>query len=196
MAERVHSLPPVYAADARVLVVGSMPGVRSLEAQQYYAHPRNDFWPIVAGCCGFAPELPYAERLAQLLAARIALWDVLGSCVRTGSLDAAIEPASVVTNPLPQLLAACPELGAVLCNGALAHRQFVAAGFGERVADGRLRLADGRRVAVARLPSTSPAHAALRREQKFAVWQQALLTAGAALPAAPRSRAGRGRSAP
>lgn len=200
MAERVYGLPPVFAADARVLVLGSMPGVQSLALQEYYAHPRNAFWPIVARCCGFAPDLPYAARLPQVVAAKIALWDVVGSCIRTGSLDAAIEADSVQANPLAELWAACPGLATVLCNGATAHRLFVAGRFGEPLGvapgGGRWRLAAGREVHVERLPSTSPAHAGMSRDAKFAVWQQALLRAGAAILPAARTPADRGRTAP
>lgn len=160
----VHSFPPVVATAARALIVGSMPGVASLQAQRYYAHPRNAFWPIVAAVGGFAADAPYAQRLAALQQRGVALWDVLQSCERRGSLDSDIAPASQRVNDFAALFAVQPGLRAVLCNGGTAHDLFV------------------RHVApiappgltVVRLPSTSPAHASSSFLQKLAAWRQAL----------------------
>lgn len=175
---RANSFAPVFAADARVLVVGSMPGRRSLAAQQYYAHPRNAFWPIVGGCLGFAPALPYAERLRWLGAAGIALWDVLASCERPGSLDADVRLADATTNDFAWLFAQCPRLLHVLCNGALAHTQFV-----RRVVP---QLDANRTPTVHRLPSTSPAHAGLSAAAKLAAWREGLADAGIKIVASGR----------
>src|SRR5690606_17885165 len=95
---RVQGFAPLAAARARIVVLGSMPGVASLRQQQYYAHPRNAFWPIASAVYGFDAAGAYAARSAALAASGIALWDVLQACVRPGSLDADIDPASIVPN--------------------------------------------------------------------------------------------------
>lgn len=163
------SFPPVAAPDARVLILGSMPGTRSLARQQYYAHPRNAFWPILGTLLGFDPALPYAARLAALTGRRIALWDVLQSCHRPGSLDAAIRVADAVPNDLAGFLAAHRQVERVLFNGGTAARLFE-----RRIsADGVIA---GRQLVLVSLPSTSPAHAGVSRERKLAAWREAVGT--------------------
>jgi double-stranded uracil-DNA glycosylase len=166
----VQSFPPVAAPRARVLILGSMPGQASLAARQYYAHPRNAFWPVLGAILGFDPTLPYAERLDRLQAGGVALWDVLQSCERSGSLDAAIEPTSQRPNDFAAWFAGQPELRAVCCNGATAHRLFVRAVLPTLPVAGSDRTA----LVVHRLPSTSPAHAGLAAADKLAAWRQAL----------------------
>ncbi len=167
----VESFPPIADARARVLVVGSMPGIASLAAGRYYAHPRNAFWPIAGALFGFAPDADYAVRTAGLRAAGVALWDVLRRCERVGSLDRAIVAATAETNDFAGLFARCPQLGVVLCNGGTAH-----AAFSRRVLPelGALGFAP----AVVRLPSTSPAHAGRSRAHKHAAWRSAFAAAG------------------
>lgn len=160
-------LPPVYAGTARVLILGSMPGARSLEAQAYYAHPRNAFWPIMGRLFGFSPTLAYARRLDRLRENRVALWDVIGRCRRRGSLDQKVEPESIVANDFERLFRACPRIELVAFNGRLAEQSF-----GRHVRPGLSASLAG--IERARLPSTSPAHAAMTFEQKFAAWQVAL----------------------
>ncbi|MGI4732753.1 MAG: DNA-deoxyinosine glycosylase [Janthinobacterium lividum] len=141
---RKTSFHPVVRADARLLVLGSLPGERSLAEARYYAHPQNQFWRLmspVAGCD--LPALAYADRLEALTAARIALWDVVASAHRRGSTDAAIREAT--SNDLPALVDALPALRAVAFNG------------GAAAAIGRRMLA-GRAVALVTLPSSSPLH--------------------------------------
>lgn len=161
-------LDPVYDRTARVLVLGSMPGARSLEAQAYYAHPRNAFWPIMQALFGIGCELAYDRRLALLRQHRLALWDVIGECRRRGSLDQKVEPGSIVPNDFGRLFAACPSIELVAFNGRLAETSFeryVLPGLPERFAE----------IERVGLPSTSPAHAAMRFEQKRAAWARALV---------------------
>jgi len=160
-APLVRSFAPLFRADARVLVLGSMPGAASLAAAQYYAHPRNAFWPIMGALFGAGPELPYAQRLERLAAAGVALWDVIGCCERAGSLDSAIAPASVEPNDLAGLFAACPAIGHVFFNGTTAATLFR-----------RHCPNQARPLPLARLPSTSPAHAGRNFADKLAAWQE------------------------
>jgi hypoxanthine-DNA glycosylase len=160
-------LEPVIAPDTRILVLGSFPGAASLAAQQYYAHPRNQFWKLVGALVGEdLYALPYAERLPRLRAHRFGLWDVLAACEREGSLDAAIrKPAA---NDFARLQRLCPALETVGFNGQTSGKfapQFAAAGY---------------RTVV--LPSSSPAHMALSFEQKLADWR-ALVDTGMDRPA-------------
>ena len=155
----LRSFPPVVSAGCRVLILGSMPGAASLEAEQYYAHPRNALWPIMGRLFGAGPTLPYDERLRILIAAGIALWDVLQECTRPGSLDASIRDE--VANDFPAFFEAYPSISAVYFNGAKAEtcfRRSVLPSLGENPRP------------LHRLPSTSPAHAGLRFEDKVAAW--------------------------
>lgn len=119
---RKASFPPVTDARTRVLVCGSLPGERSLAARQYYAHPQNQFWRLIAAVIDRddLPDLPYDVRLAALREARIGLWDAVASATRAGSTDAAI--AAVEPNDLATLAASLPDLVAIAFNGATAHR--------------------------------------------------------------------------
>ncbi len=119
---RKASFPPVTDARTRALICGSLPGERSLAARQYYAHPQNQFWRLIAAVIDRAdlPALPYEARLAALLEARIGLWDAVASATRAGSSDAAIADAQA--NDLATLAASLPDLAAIAFNGATAHR--------------------------------------------------------------------------
>lgn len=163
----VQGFPPVASAASRVLILGSMPGTASLAAQQYYAHPRNAFWPIVGNLLGFAPDLPYRERLRALRSSGVALWDVLQCCDRDGSLDSDIAPASRRLNDFAAFFARHRRIVAVLCNGGTAHGLFV-----RRVLP---TLGSDAEWHVHQLPSTSPAHAARSLAQKRHAWRSALL---------------------
>jgi hypoxanthine-DNA glycosylase len=160
---QVRSFPPVVQASARVLVLGSMPGVASLAAAQYYAHPRNAFWPILGAWCGVDPGAPYGERVAALQAAGIALWDVLAECRRPGSLDSAIELRDARPNAIAELLDTHPGIARVLLNGGTAAALYR-----------RFGLPGAPRVQLLQLPSTSPAHAGMHRAEKLRRWHAAL----------------------
>jgi hypoxanthine-DNA glycosylase len=167
MRAPIQSFAPVIRADARVLVVGSMPGAASLAAGQYYAHPRNQFWPIMERLCGAARTLPYEARLARVQQHGIALWDVLAACVRHGSLDAAIESAGAVPNDLSGLLHRHRGIVLVCCNGATAHRIL-------QRHHGAALAASLPWIRCVRLPSTSPANAGTSSAAKLAAWDAAL----------------------
>ena len=160
-SELLHGLPPISGEADEALILGNMPSVLSLGAQQYYANPRNAFWRITAAIFGFDVSAPYAVRVAALKANGIAVWDVLRSCRRIGSLDSAVEPESMVANDFGQFFERQPHITRVFFNGAAAERNFIRL---VRVApDLRYR----------RLPSTSPAQT-MRYDDKLAVWRQAI----------------------
>ena len=161
----VRGFAPVAADDARVLVLGSMPGVASLRQAQYYAHPRNAFWPLAAQIFGFDPGMDYDERLRALQANGVALWDVLQACERPGSLDADIRRDTLVPNDFGAFLARHPSIMRICFNGAKA-----AAMFRRHVLPGL----PGAPLPCVELPSTSPAHAAASFAQKLASWEPAL----------------------
>lgn len=148
-------LPPVFAPDARVLILGSFPGEASLAAAQYYAHPRNQFWPILSALLDEPlAAMPYDARLDRLRARRVALWDVIERCRRAGSLDSAIRDPRA--NALEDLLARAPGIRAAAFNGKTAGRM-------------EPLLRDlGLRTYV--MPSTSPANASLSRQAKLDAW--------------------------
>ncbi|MHA7649445.1 DNA-deoxyinosine glycosylase [Mycobacterium sp. ML4] len=160
----LDGLPPVIDHRARVLILGSFPSVRSLAAGEYYANPRNAFWPIVAELLGFDCAARYPDRLAALQSHEVALWDVLRSCRRIGSADAAIDPKSLVANDFGWLFSTYPGVDRVYFNGATAARLF------ERLIPDRPALP------CRRLPSTSAAHA-IARSAKLTAWT-ALVNAG------------------
>ncbi|KFN50157.1 DNA-deoxyinosine glycosylase [Arenimonas composti] len=173
-------LPPITSPAARVLVLGSMPGVESLRQQQYYAHPRNHFWPIVGELFGIAPELPYAERTQRLADAGVAVWDVLAECVRPGSLDSAIDAATARVNDFAGFFAAFPGIRAVFNNGT-----YSANTFRTRVMRPGLLPAG---IAVTRLPSTSPANASLDFAAKLRAWRVVAEAVAASKRHEPTSR--------
>lgn len=157
-AARKASFAPVADARTRLLILGSLPGEKSLAAAQYYANPQNQFWRLMEAVTGRPLiALPYPERLETLLAAGVGLWDVVGSAVRPGSLDTAIRDHQ--PNALPELCAGLPALRAVAFNGGKA------AALGARI------LADRTDLALIALPSSSPAHT-VGFESKREAWMR------------------------
>jgi hypoxanthine-DNA glycosylase len=176
----VHSFEPVAAADARILILGSMPGTASLAATRYYAHPRNLFWPILADVLHFDASGEYEARLDALKSARVALWDVLHSCHREGSLDTRIRTETQVANDFAAFFRTHPGIVRVIFNGAKAAQCY-----DRRV----LREGIGTGLHYERLPSTSPANASWSYERKLAVWRNALLEGEKPSQELPRSAA-------
>ena len=171
MSDRVYSFPPIADAGTRVLILGSMPGERSLRMNQYYAHPQNAFWKIMDALFGAGRHLDYALRLERLRAHGVGLWESLHSCQRAGSLDSAIVPATMEANDFNAFYVAHPRVTHVLFNGgtsAEVYRRRVVPGLAPQHAHIRHE----------RLPSTSPAHATLNFEQKLFAWREALAKAG------------------
>ena len=162
-AARLQSLPPVIGPTTRLMVLGSFPGVASLRAQAYYAHPRNQFWPLLSALldADFL-GMPYRDRLSLLLERGLGLWDVYRQCRRVGSLDSAIHDAEF--NDLASLRLRAPALCGVAHNGRESARA--------------LRFTAGLGLPVWTLPSSSPAHAGWSFARKLAAWREAFAAAG------------------
>ncbi|MDB2705745.1 DNA-deoxyinosine glycosylase, partial [Pseudomonadota bacterium] len=146
------SFAAIENADAEILILGSVPSVESLKQQHYYAHPRNVFWRIMKGLFSFADELSYSQRCTRLIKHKIAVWDVLQSCQRQGSLDSNIVASSIITNNFTHFLQQHQKIRLIVFNGAKAEHifnQYVLA----TLTDTQLA------IVRKRLPSTSPAHA-------------------------------------
>ena len=152
------SFEPVFSPAARILIVGSMPSVKSLADSQYYAHPRNAFWPMMFEVFGTEPTSDYEAKKELIRRNGLALWDVAGVCEREGSLDSNMR--DIQYNDFASLYESCPDIRTVLCNGGTAHSLFMKSGF-----------AGSRR--VIRVPSTSPAYT-MTYAKKLAAWKTAL----------------------
>ncbi len=160
----VTGFPPIADSNAIILILGSMPGIKSLEQQQYYAHLRNSFWFIITKLLSNESELEYEQKKALLLHNRIALWDVLNTCQRKGSLDSSIKNKSTVANDFNTFFNDHPLIKAVYFNGTRAQQEYN---------KHRLPTLDAKfsSIEYERLPSTSPAMASLSREQKLQLWK-------------------------
>ncbi len=164
----VESFPPQVGRDCRVLILGTAPSIRSLALNQSYAHAQNLFWPLMGEMFDAGPEIDYAERIHRLHRHGVGIWDVLARCERSGSLDSAIVRASEVANDIVGLLVDQPSIVAIALNGGHAQRAFarlVAPGI-DSVRQSTLTLID--------LPSTSPANASMRRQDKQERWKALL----------------------
>ena len=156
----LQGFAPIAARNARILILGSMPGAMSLERAEYYAHPRNAFWDIVGALFEAGRDKPYATRAKILKANGIALWDVLDACVRPGSLDADIRDAE--PNDFAAFFAEHRHVERIAFNGGAAAKLF------------RRHVEAPLDISLIQLPSTSPAHAARSFKEKCAAWRRAL----------------------
>jgi TDG/mug DNA glycosylase family protein len=163
----LHCLAPIVPRRAETLILGSLPGRKSLEMQQYYAHPQNAFWKVIAQVFGTGSSLPYEQRVETLTAHGIALWDVLAAAERPGSLDSSIVHASAQANDFASFYRAHPHIRRVLFNGRKAEEMYgrlVLPGLSAELAGMRYRC----------MPSTSPAHAGMRFAEKLERWRKEL----------------------
>ncbi|MBE2222674.1 MAG: DNA-deoxyinosine glycosylase [Anaerolineae bacterium] len=163
---KITSFTPIVTEKSTVLILGSMPGKKSLDLQQYYAHSQNSFWQIMGAICGANSDLPYADRVQQLNEGGIAVWDVLKHCEREGSLDSAIRSDSEVPNDFEQFLETYPMISHIFFNGQKAEKSFrkkVWPNLFSQIRD---------RITLTTLPSTSPANTQQTREKKIEIWQE------------------------
>ena len=169
MSVLLESFPPVASPGAHTLILGSMPGIKSLQANQYYAHPQNLFWPLISELLAFDSSLAYEKRIIKLQENNIALWDVLQHCHREGSLDSNIRLETMVPNDFPGFLKTHRSITRIFFNGKKSEEVF-------RRYVLKTVQADFPDIRYTGLPSTSPANASIKREEKFRHWQQILLS--------------------
>ncbi|VXB12223.1 MULTISPECIES: DNA-deoxyinosine glycosylase [Chryseobacterium] len=159
MNNRISSFPPFIDKQSKILILGSIPGVKSLEKQQYYAHPQNKFWKIIFELFNEKFTEDYSERINILKKNHIAIWDVIDSCERKGSLDSEIKNEEA--NQIEELLENYPNIKAVFCNGGKSYKNL------------QKLLGKDFRIPVYLLPSTSPLHT-ISFERKFEDWKKVL----------------------
>jgi TDG/mug DNA glycosylase family protein len=159
---QVQSFEPVIGHQPRIVILGSMPGVASLEAVQYYAHPRNAFWPIMGELFGIDNKTTYESRISELEKLPLILWDTLQACYRPGSLDSNIDIGSAQANDFPALLRQFPKIRAIAFNGATSEKYFR-----KLVVPVLPGVSD---IELLRMPSTSPANAGMSFAQKLDAW--------------------------
>ena len=155
---RITGFPPVVNKSSKVIVLGSMPGVESLRVRQYYAHPRNQFWGIMSRLLKYGNVEKYADKKKMVLKHRIALWDVIDSCKRSGSLDSNLRDVKV--NNFRRFLKRYSNIRTVFCNGQAAFHLFK-------------RHCGSIDLPIFCLPSTSPAHA-VPINRKLRQWRMVL----------------------
>ena len=162
----VHSFEPIVGRNPRVIILGSMPGVVSLQAMQYYANPRNAFWAIIAELFGIDIECSYESRIRQVSQLPLILWDTLKACHRQGSLDAKILRQHIEANNIAGLVEQHTGLRVIAFNGAASEKYFYQLE--------KHRLPVDHRLELIKLPSTSPANAAMNFQHKLVAWRQLL----------------------
>ncbi|MCI3937105.1 DNA-deoxyinosine glycosylase [Chryseobacterium aahli] len=159
MQNRIFSFPPFIDHQSEILILGSIPGVKSLEKQQYYAHPQNKFWKIIFELFNEEFTEDYAKRITVLKKNHIAIWDVIDSCERKGSLDSEIKNEEA--NQIPELLEEYPNIQAIFCNGGKSYKNL------------QKLLGKNFKIPIYLLPSTSPLHT-ISFERKFEDWKKIL----------------------
>jgi len=142
--QRINSFPPIADEHSEILILGSVPGVKSLEMQQYYAHPQNQFWKILFHLFGEEFSTDYQQRIDFLKRHNIALWDVIESCERKGSLDTAIK--NEIDNNILELIDNHPNIKTIFCNGQKSYKNLIKL------------VGKDFKIPVLVLPSTSPLH--------------------------------------
>ena len=158
--QKISSFPPIINNESKILILGSIPGVKSLEMQQYYAHPQNKFWKIIFELFNEKFTTVYKERIEILEKHHIALWDVIDNCEREGSLDSEIRNEEA--NKIGELLHNYHNIKAIFCNGQKSYKNLLKI------------LPKDFHLPIIVLPSTSPAHASLRYEEKLKSWKMVL----------------------
>ena len=156
--QKISSFPPIIDKESKILILGSIPGVKSLEMQQYYAHPQNKFWKIIFELFTEKFTTDYDERIKILEKYHVALWDVIDNCERKGSLDSEIRNEEA--NKIGELLHIYPNIKVIFCNGQKSYKNL------QKILPKDFHLP------IIVLPSTSPAHASLRYEEKLLSWQK------------------------
>jgi len=162
----VHSFEPIVGRNPRIVILGSMPGVVSLQAVQYYANPRNAFWAIIAELFGIDIDGSYQSRVEQISQLPLILWDTLKACHREGSLDSKILKQQIEANNIAGLVEQYSALRAIAFNGAASEKYFNQLE--------KHRLPASHQLELIKLPSTSPANASMNFDQKLIVWRQLL----------------------
>ena len=154
--QKISSFPPIIKKDSKILILGSIPGVKSLEMQQYYAHPQNKFWKIICEIFNEEFTTNYQQRIEILEKHHIALWDVIDTCERKGSLDSEIRNEEA--NKIEELLQNFPNIKAIFCNGQKSYKNL------QKILGKKFRMP------IIVLPSTSPAYAGLSYFDKLKLW--------------------------
>ena len=154
--QKISSFPPIANKDSKILILGSIPGVKSLEMQQYYAHPQNKFWKIICEIFNEEFTTNYQQRIEILEKHHIALWDVIDTCERKGSLDSEIRNEEA--NKIEELLQNFPNIKAIFCNGQKSYKNL------QKILGKKFRMP------IIVLPSTSPAYAGLSYFDKLKSW--------------------------
>ena len=156
---------PIIGETATVLILGSMPGEESLRKNEYYGHPGNAFWKIMAALFKFDPSIKYEERIKILLKNKIALWDLMRSCEREGSLDSNIKNETIIENDFDSFFNKYPNIRHVYFNGAKAEKEYL-----KRVIPTLSGLKH--KIIYCRLPSTSPAMTQMSLKAKILEWSK------------------------